>query len=170
MRAEADPGRSPHFARLYELAIRDGTVALRSFVVRIGEDGVRSCIHDFIYGEKLLRLIAEREQPRKLFMIAVRNLARSQLRAKEVRVARVLEPLDESALFAGDESAQDDRRNFVMDVRKALLELSERDRLIVIGAITGESRDALAAELETSRDNVDKIVSRVHKRLRESQR
>lgn len=154
---------SPHLGQLYDLALADGPKLLGSFRRRLGEDRILDLIHDLMAAR--LERIIEADEPRALFSVALHRRAISWLRRGDADV--VADPEEE---LAASGEPEDERRGFVLDARAALENLKPRERAIVIAVALGESREAIAEELGTTRANVDQIVSRVRRLLAERRR
>lgn len=160
LRAEADPCVSEHVPRFYELAVRDGRAALHKYRGALGEARVEDLIHDLLAAH--LGDVVRADNPRAFLATALVRRAISWLRRKD---ARVLEARDDDGAFDGD--SRSDAIDFVLDARSAIAQLGEREQEIVFAVACGNDREQIAKELGTSRANVDQIVSRARRKLRE---
>lgn len=169
IRREGGPRKSRAVRGLYEMAIADGRRVLASFQRQLGDEVILELTHALV-AEKLQEIV-DANSPFALFKTALRRRAISWLRRGDAVVAeRPDEALDAGASSTGatpglEASAQADERQFVFDAQAALNSLSERDRQIAVAVGLGEDREAIARAFNTSRANVDQIVSRLRKRL-----
>lgn len=161
LRAGGDPLRSPHLGAFYAMAVRDGERMLASFRQKLDEERIRDLIHDLL--AERLREVIEAKDPRALFCVALQRRAISWLRRGD---AVVEEPPPASGPTGEAADIEEERRAFLIDASRALLELSQRDRDIVAAVAWGEDREEIAQRHGTTRPNVDQIVSRAHRRFR----
>lgn len=165
IREDGDSANRVHMARLYALAVADGIGFLKSFRSQLGEDRLRDLIHDLL--AERLDVILAADEPRAYFCIALKRKAISWVRRGDAEVAE-----DLPGSWRGGEAdgtLEEARRAFVMDAREALGRLSARDRGIVVAAGLGSEREEIAREFNTTRANVDQIVSRFRKRFEEGE-
>jgi RNA polymerase sigma factor (sigma-70 family) len=137
-------------AKLYVLAMRDGLNALRTFA-RIDAAYREDLVQD-VFTARWCNVVAA-ANPRAYFRTAVRNAARSWLRARD----RELVVLGEVIVHA------DDAHAFKLDACRRLASMSERQRNVLVDDALGYSRDEIAARYNLTRANVDQIVSRTRR-------
>jgi DNA-directed RNA polymerase specialized sigma24 family protein len=159
LRRSPTPATSRDLPRLYELALADGPPLLRSFRRRLGDDRIVDLIHDLL-AAKLDALIAA-DEPRALFCTALQRRAISWLRRGDADV--VADPSSGKTPAASID--EHERQEFIVDARRTLRDLPDRDREIVVAVALGEDREAVARAFGTSRANVDQILSRVRRRF-----
>lgn len=160
LRADADPCSSEHVPDLYALAVRDGRAALHRYRGALGAARVDDLIHDLLAAH--LEDLVRADNPRALLATALVRRAISWLRRKD---ARVVEARDDDGAFDGESAS--DALDFVLDARSAIAQLGAREQEIVFAVACGNDREQIAKELGTSRANVDQIVSRARRKLRE---
>lgn len=155
--------QSRHLPRLYALAERDGPGFLRSFRHTLDRERVMDLIHDLL-AEKLAEIL-EAGNPRAVFRTA---LVRRAISWKRRGDAAVMEDLSDDVMVAEGTSAgsEEERHHFRVMARRALERLPEWKRAIVVAVASGEDRNVIAARFDTSRANVDQIVSRVQRQFK----
>jgi DNA-directed RNA polymerase specialized sigma24 family protein len=157
IRADADPLRSPHLGKLYDLALADGPRLLKSFQKRLGDDRILDLVHDLL-ATKLEAIVAA-DEPRALFCTALQRRAISWLRRGDAAV------VEDAPERPPEGVVEDERQGFLVDAKNALEGLPERERAMVVAVALGEEREAIAQAFRTTRANVDQIVSRVRRRF-----
>jgi DNA-directed RNA polymerase specialized sigma24 family protein len=148
--------REKHLPRLYELARADGPRLLSRFARRLGDDRVLDLVHDLLATQ--LEAILAAKEPRALFCTALQRRAISWLRRGDADVVE-----DKPDVAA--EHDEPERQRFLLDAKAALDGLGARERMMVVAVALGEDREAIAREFQTTRANVDQIVSRVRRRF-----
>jgi DNA-directed RNA polymerase specialized sigma24 family protein len=153
--------REKNLPRLYELARADGPKLLSRFARRLGDERVLDLVHDLL-ATKLESILAA-DEPRALFCTALQRRAISWLRRGDADV------VEDKPDIANDASLdqEPERQRFLLDARAALDGLPPRERMMVVAVALGEEREAIAREFQTTRANVDQIVSRVRRRFSE---
>lgn len=157
--AATSPWSSRAVVRLFALAEEDGRVALRTFRSEMGDDGVRDLIRNVVTA-KLTAIVAA-DEPRGFFWKILTRAAISQKRRPGSLVVETPEHEPAPANVHETEEARLTRLD--REARWARLSPKEQE---LLGAIAeDEDRDALARHWNTSRNNIDQLVSRARKRL-----
>lgn len=170
LRNAASPDRDPAFAQFYRLALEDANLVLRSFD-RIPPDQREDLVHDILV-LKLPRLLAA-DNPRAYFVTAVANRAKDWLRNLKASgvVYRIGKGDDDEVTPPFPEQNHPPRAEAVLELRDTLEhlgDLSPRDVQVFEAVVFfNEKRKTIAAICGMTRENVDQIVSRVRRRLRE---
>lgn len=159
--------KSPHVAELYGYALRDGKRTLRSFH-QLDEHRREDLIHDAL--AKALPQIVSSETPKALFTVTVRRIAIDRFR-REARTTR--NEIADDKLVAHQADGTPDSAT-VIDANKALEDvrrradnrLTPRERDVLFAVAYGEDRDVIARQYDTTRVNIDQIVSRARRKLK----
>ena len=156
VRAAPSFAESPALGELYQLALRDGARALARFRALNEQERQDIVAEKFVttYVEMLQPTISN---PRAFFLTAVNRAALSALRRKQT------EQKYEPALIGVSEGTArtEDDTVTTLSLARRLAQLSPRDQQLLRAVYMGEDRDRVARQFETSRANVDQIVSRV---------
>lgn len=154
---------SPHVRRFYECSVEQGRFLLRSFRQELGDDRLDDLIHDVLVGWET---ITETEpSPHAWFERCLVNRAISWKRRPAAEVVA-----DDAGAWDAHASPDDEERRQIdrMHARQFFLErLTHTERSIMSALEFGHSREQIAEALGKSRPNVDQIISRLRKRLRE---
>lgn len=159
LRASAAPRQERAMVRFQALALEYGKRVLSTF--RQLDDAAREdVINDLL--AKSLESIVRADRPRSYFRRCVCNGACDLLPARKRD-----RPVDGAVLdtIASGSAGDAPDSDFVMDARRALAGVSERDRRILTAVGLGQDRDELACELNLTRGAIDQIVSRARRRF-----
>jgi len=169
-RAEIRDGRPAERAdatrRLYDAARSDGRFAVPA-KWDIDPDTLVDLIHEVL--SVRWELILEADSPRAFFLVAVKRKAIDRFR-RQVRHERVGEPGPKDLPTAATLKPESLEAVVQLDQVLAYLEStsSPRDlRVFQASTMLGETSKAIASAERLSPANVDQIVSRTRKRLRE---
>jgi DNA-directed RNA polymerase specialized sigma24 family protein len=162
--ASESPWSSRGAARLFELGEEDGRVALKSFANSLGAEDLRDLIRGWLFEH--LSDLATAEDPRGFFFKSIVRAAISRRRKLSTHVEEA--PEEERVApehVPWTEEEQIERLDVARDLRRAIAQLSPKELQIMSAIALGEDREALAKHFNTSRNNIDQIVRRVHLRF-----
>lgn len=163
------PTRSKEINRLYRLAMDEGRSALRG-MQWVREAEVEDLVHDKLHAELASLLLAT--DPRAYFCTIVRRAAldlrrKNQGKRGDGTALRAFVSVDDADFQAlpAEDAPIDEALARRRQAQEVIARLSERELQVFVAIMHGEDRDDIAATLETSRANVDQIVSRTRKRV-----
>lgn len=152
--------QSVDVARLYEIALRVAPSLLARFSL---PEGLPQDMASDLLTQRLNKLVDCGAKPFTLLAVSLWNRAKSwkrhqrvQANHREREAASEPEPIDED-----DGGKAEDRR------MKAWAVLTDKEKDIFERLSREEPRDDIAKTLDTSRANVDQIISRARKRLKQ---
>jgi RNA polymerase sigma factor (sigma-70 family) len=156
--AELEPAqrtKSRDFRLLYELAMKEGPGLLGS--MGIDHERASGLITDLFLRE--LDKLVTAQVPFPYFVTSVRHAGIDWLRKTRREV--VSEPKVDRA------GTQDEASEAVVHLRAVWQTLTPKEREIFSALQAGEDRDGIARSLRTSRANIDQLISRARKRLKD---
>lgn len=162
LRGEERPHAHALFGALYQMAQREATRCLRP------REGRRHERAEDLASQVLvdaLTAIVAADDPRAYFRTAVKNRACSWARSPRSRVDSVSDHGWDEVLRGGHPDDEELRAIYRIDDRAALEKTSARARVALIADAVGFGRDEIAAALDTSRANVDQLISRSRRNL-----
>lgn len=164
LRGSPAPYASPGFGALYTLVCREGRRMLRSFR-QIDDDRKDDLAHDTLL--VALPALLRADCARAYFATALHRAAVSWLRSPRATVAELVVEGTREAEHDGDAEGCAHRRIAAREAFEALGGLNSRDRAVMLAEARGDSRDEIAAALGMSRANVDQVISRARRRMRD---
>jgi RNA polymerase sigma factor (sigma-70 family) len=167
IRQEGGPLKNRAVMQLYRYAMEEGPRILSSYRREFGDAVIEELTHALI-AERLHDIVTKSDNPKAYFRTALVRRAISWARRGDAAV--VEQPSDTAPAWSsgatGPANEETDRQQFVHDAQVILDSLSPRDQQILVAVGLGEDRDELARMFQTSRANIDQIVSRARKLLR----
>lgn len=161
LRASPEPYASAAFGALYTLVCRDGRRVLRTFR-QIDDDRKDDLALDTLL--VALSGMLSADSPRAYFATALRHTALSWRRSPRAAVAEFA-PETTRPVERDDDAERSAHRRLVL--RRALDGMKPLHRAVVLAEARGDSRDEIAATLGMSRANVDQVISRVRRAMRD---
>lgn len=164
LRASPAPYASAAFGALYTLVCRDGRRVLRTFR-QIDDDRKDDIALDTLV--TALPALLRADCARAYFATALHRAVVSWLRSPRATVAELVVESTRDAGYDGDAESCAHRRIAAREAFEALRGLNSRDRAVMLAEARGDSRDEIAAALGMSRANVDQVISRVRRAMRD---
>lgn len=147
--------RSADFGRLYELAIAIGRRLLAKLA--LDDERARDLVADLLVSK--LDDLVEATDPYPYFCMAVKNAGKSWLRRP---TAKVRADATDERVTPGDAPA-----SARLELDRVLVRLRQEEVEIFAAIAVGEDREVIARRYRTTRANIDQIISRARKRLKD---
>jgi len=160
VRQAPSPNESPVLPELYTLAMQTGISLLRRKFPGLGEADCEDLVSDKFTRE--LTAIVRASSPRSFFVTAIIRAVFDAKRRKKTHQKHV----GELMLVGADRESthSDDSRAETLSMLACLESFSDRDQQILRAIAEGEDRETIAQLYDTSRANVDQVLSRARKR------
>ncbi len=160
IRGASSPWSCAAFGRLYELALAEGVRVLGTFRDLDEARRVDLALETLVAKR---REIAEADRPRAFFRTVLYRDAVSWRRSGRARLATEADALEGCAHTAGPCDAVECGALHRLDARAALARMNDRQRAMLVADAEGHSRDEIARAHETTRANVDQVLSRARR-------
>lgn len=163
LRTSPAPYANPAFGALYTLVCRDGRRMLRSFR-QIDDDRKDDLALDTLL--VALPALLRADCARAYFATALYRAALSWRRSPRAALATADANADEACDAESPLECEARRMEYCLDAQAAFAQLPRRERAVLLADARGCLRDEIAAELGTSRANVDQVISRARRLAR----